>query len=150
MGTNLWKVIQNLLTFKKENRKINSIQRETLKDLFFSYPSMQKIAIETKEEVFDVALKSVSEKDFNRVKEIADKEEIQTGEERDEVYCVFLLSLSDELKLEIEPDFFDHLTIDIPWEDHQSPTKQLEDNIFVFFVLYLPKNITEYKQISSK
>ena len=103
-----------MLTFKKENRKINSIQRETLKDLFFSYPSMQKIAIETKEEVFDVALKSVSEKDFNRVKEIADKEEIQTGEERDEVYCVFLLSLSDELKLEIEPDFFDHLTIDIP------------------------------------
>jgi len=107
-------VIQNLLTFKKESEKINSIQREILKDLFFSYPSMQKIAIETKEKVFDIALKLVSEKDFNGIKKIANKKEIQTGEERDEVYCIFLLSLPDQLKLEIEPDFFDHLSIDVP------------------------------------
>ena len=51
---------------------------------------------------------------MNRAFEIVNKSSVQSGDERDEFYGILLFSLSDELKLKIEPDYFKYQNILVP------------------------------------
>lgn len=94
--------------------RFNEKQREVAKELFLSYPSMEKINPNIKEEVLNIAIDSITKEQMNRAFEIVNKSSVQSGDERDEFYGILLFSLSDELKLKIEPDYFKYQNILVP------------------------------------
>ncbi len=95
--------------------RLTDAQIEKIKELFLSYPYFATNPfVGNIDYIIEQSVILMSDTDKSRILEIINQCKLQSGDERDELYGIILLSLSDDDKLILEKDYFENEKIVVP------------------------------------